>query len=1113
LFTFAHSYIDYGRFSYFIILLKMKWPYCIIRLSIKTSIALILLLNASGAIGRIDKSDPAWLYHEATNQFNRNAHDSAFVNFRLAVKHALENQQHEVLIRSLLFMANIKRLVQEYDSAFYFLSLSKEVLSDAKSEDKTLWADYYHRTGATYLSRGDYESARGNLSKSLQIRIDAQGDSDTNLVLTYTNLGITSYYLGLYELARSYYERAHQVIALGEIKSSRSIANCFQNTGILYATIGNYEKASHYFQLSLSVYEAVFSSYDPSLGRLYLNFGRMLQLSGQVEKALSYYNKAEDIFRVSLGEDHSLIGSIYMNKATIYTSYSDYERAFNYNNRALSIFQRNLGENHHNTLIAYMNLGYYYEKKEDYQNAIVFYEKSLNRDYQSSNNIKAFRNMANLFSLIGNTDQSDYFYNKAINTSIELFGSKHPETALSYVNYARFLTENEYFEKSKTLLFEAKSIYLGKHGEKDRDYANTLIGLGNNYMKQGKPTEALSLLQQSIVSLTDGFAEKNPKKNPDREHLAADQFLLNALYLKAKNFYQLYQQDNEPGHLNISLETYELSSILLNEIRNSYIGQESRLIITAIATEILADALDCTLELYRLTMKQFYLEKAFEFAEKGKAVVLLAALSDLEAKELAHIPDEVRALERSLRLGLESYNQLIYDERLSDKPDESKITLWQTQLFNFNIRYDSLINAIFEQYPDYYELRFDLNTIPLTELQKGLSSNQTLLEYTLSGKQLFIFAIASDTTIAVRKQLPDTFYNDLESFRKHLDGSKMHNYSHDDYREFIQISNDIYNCLIKPIENVLAGRNLIIIPDNQLGYLPFEVLLSDTITTGNIDFKNLPYFLKRHAISYAYSATLLKRETVKSRNNGKILAFAPEYDSFESNVLSTSRHQNLLPIPWALDEVKTITRKYRGTAVTGLDATEKAFKKKSSDYLVLHLAMHSIIDNKNPMYSRFVFSYPTDTLEDGLLNTFELFNLDLNAMLAVLSACQTGDGRLQRGEGIMSLARGFFYAGIPSIIMTLWEVDDQVSSQITLLLYDKLAKGLNKDDALRYAKIDFLSATDRLKAHPHYWAGFVTIGNTDAVTLKKPFSKWAIIIPFALLFILILLLLRQKIQA
>ncbi len=190
-------------------------------------------------------------------------------------------------------------------------------------------------------------------------------------------------------------------------------------------------------------------------------------------------------------------------------------------------------------------------------------------------------------------------------------------------------------------------------------------------------------------------------------------------------------------------------------------------------------------------------------------------------------------------------------------------------------------------------------------------------------------------------------------------------------------------------------------------------------------------------------------------------------------------------------------------------ATEANFKANSGDYDVLHLAMHTIIDDENPMYSKLVFTQNSDSLQDGLLNTHEIYNMNFNARMVVLSACNTGDGKLLKGEGVMSLARGFFYAGCPSVIMTLWTVEDKTGSNLMSNFYTFLSQGLKKDNALRQAKLEYLKTADALKSHPYFWSGYVTLGDVDPLYDNGIFNK-LIYFTFGSVGLILFLFFRKK---
>ena len=286
----------------------------------------------------------------------------------------------------------------------------------------------------------------------------------------------------------------------------------------------------------------------------------------------------------------------------------------------------------------------------------------------------------------------------------------------------------------------------------------------------------------------------------------------------------------------------------------------------------------------------------------------------------------------------------------------------------------------------------------------------------------------------------------------------------------------------------LNGTSLTIIPHDKLSYIPFDALLSQMPDTSVMNFRNLSYLVRDYAINYSYSATLLYDYFDQEKKSSKsLLVFSPKYDSHESRTdPETAVSYFLSPLPGAKDEVKGISKFVSAVSFVDGLAQENTFKEEASEFDILHLAMHTIINDSLPMLSKLVFSKPDQkSVDDGYLNAYEIYNMKLNARLAVLSACETGSGKLQRGEGVMSMARGFIYAGCPSIVMTLWQVEDKSGVKIMEDFYNYLSKGKRKDVALRMAKLNHLKNSDPLTAHPHFWLGYVNIGNPEPLYTSK----------------------------
>ena len=387
------------------------------------------------------------------------------------------------------------------------------------------------------------------------------------------------------------------------------------------------------------------------------------------------------------------------------------------------------------------------------------------------------------------------------------------------------------------------------------------------------------------------------------------------------------------------------------------------------------------------------------------------------------------------------------------------------------------------QYPNYYQLKYATRLATVTNVQSQLSSEEAVVSYFIGDSSWYAFTVTQHryqvTTLA-----NDTSLNQrIRSLRQVLHPDSASHVA------FPQLASGLYEQLLAPIANdslLVDIKRLTIIPDGAVGYLPFDLLLTQPVAD-NADYRDLPYLMRDFTIRYGYSATWLFHPFSRTERpvQNQYIAFAPSYrgtlDSTQQLALGRFRDQ-IGPLRFNQQEATDIQRYLSGVSLVNQSAVERRFKEEANQYSIIHLAMHALVDDENPLYSRLVFTPdPTDTLEDGYLHAYELYDMELSASLAVLSACETGYGKLEQGEGIMSLARAFAYAGCPSIVMSHWLVDDAASAQLMNYFYKYLSEGLLQDEALRQAKLSYLQSASLQKAHPFFWSNFVLVGEAAPI--------------------------------
>jgi CHAT domain-containing protein len=401
------------------------------------------------------------------------------------------------------------------------------------------------------------------------------------------------------------------------------------------------------------------------------------------------------------------------------------------------------------------------------------------------------------------------------------------------------------------------------------------------------------------------------------------------------------------------------------------------------------------------------------------------------------------------------------------------------------------------------------------------------VEYYYSDSAMYAFAITKNDYEVYELGVPKHFKQWLSNFRKaQTDARFLLDSATTAHQLYFSSGHALYKHLLQPVLADLDSgiTNLIIVPDGELGHINFETLLTDSVGSSSGSYADLPYLLKDYNIQYAYSATvLLSAKRHKRKAPAAFFAgFAPNYANLATTVAGDSSADQMVveltrsgnyQLPGAISEVENLAALTGGDAFINAAASERAFKQNADRYQVLHLAMHGLVNDRDAMYSKLLFTQTDDTLEDNYLNAAEIFNLDLSADLVVLSACNTGYGQVNRGEGIMSLSRAFKYAGSPSLIMSLWQIPDQPTSAIMNRFYENLMEGQRKDVALRNAKLDFLSANrGNLRSHPFYWAGLIPIGDMQPLAVESWAERNMLLLAGLLLLLIIAVLVSRRMR-
>lgn len=762
-----------------------------------------------------------------------------------------------------------------------------------------------------------------------------------------------------------------------------------------------------------------------------LEAAETMTLLGLVYKFTGKHSQAEEQMRMALSirkemlpEDHELIAASYNNLGLIYTNI-DNDRALDYYEQAGSIYRKRHGEGHPKTAISFTNTGLVYSLLELYGDAINNYESALKiweKVYPSGHQSTAFVlfNLGNIYRSLGNTNSARQYYDKALAMYRAVYGENHPEIA------------------------------------------GVLNALGNLALTDRKYDEALSLFQNAIIANAPTFETRDVSVNPELRDYYHGLVLLYSLMYKAQALEARHLGKTlKFADLDLALNTLKLCDALIDDLRQQSRNESDKLALGMVATEVYEDGVRIAHEAALVAWKKRpYQELAFYFAEKSKSAVLLEAISDTDAKSFAGIPPELLEEERALKSAI-----ALTAQSLAQRPSAEEEDYLRQTLFALNRNYEAFVARLERDYPSYFNLKFNMTSPSVRELQHLIDPQTALISYFIEEKsrRLYVFTVTHDRFKIDNHHLSD----DFEKFFAGLRNGLFYNVP----EIYIRSANVLSRVLV-PANIPGSVENLVIIPSGPLSVIPFETLLTKK-TSEQSSYTSLPYLLKDYTIRYEFSAGLLQQKSRKQgTNTASVFLCAPV--NFPDN-------SRLTALPGTEAEVKEIanllaSRSIDHRVLVHQDANEHMIKTQAlRGFDVLHFATHGLVDEDNPALSR-IFLQQHSEAEDGSLYTSEIYNLELDANLVTLSACETGLGKISKGEGVIGLSRALVYAGAKNLVVSFWKVADESTAEMMKTFYDEMLQhpAGGYFNHLRDAKLKLMANPSY--AAPYYWAPFILIG-------------------------------------
>lgn len=942
--------------------------------------------------------------------------------------------------------------IQEAKEAFL---LAKAILEKGLSYTHYYLGDCFIQLGLIAKRERDFSTALTYYRPLLQIPEGFSDDADHVLIKAYGNMGLTYNSLTDLDSAVLSLEKVLEILANKE--DQRSLEN---------------------------------------RGKTLANLGILLKNSGRFRDAIHYYQRAEKIYEQL--DDTSLIYSIFDNLGEGYRYIGEYEKSITYLHEAIAFESRRKGPNDAGLIRLYTGLAETYLIMENVQQALDYYQLGLSifdqhYDRSSYKHSSIFFGLGDCYLFNKDFEKAEYWYTVLLNNAIKERGENSISVAFSYSYLAKLFFQMKDYQQSLEFRSKALHIQLLYLDKMDYDVGVSYhyLGADYTYLQQCEKADSCFTIAEKVFASTDLDLQS------DRIHNA---------FNRAVSMMKCGKDD-------IEVYDYFQSAIpLITELSYSYVENSSKLSLQKSFHNDFLLIAKLANRLHEAYPDSGYERKVFFYSEHIKAITLLQQMTAAEANMNSRIPADLRAKEAELkerRTVLERRLYLVNNQ--SAQQDTTRILTLQNQLFRNQRSYDSLIRIFEQKYPLYHQLKYDIQIASVPELQEHLDADQALLEYMILDSSILAMLIQPDSFFIKVLPKDSLLHEKLDRYREVLSSCPPGFSGGCDFEERNKERSDLSHYLFKqlflPLKEYLP-RRLVIVPDGELGFIPFETLSKEPGTTTK------SYLLNDYDMSYAFSASIwlnMKQKPQSSLFTPSVLAFAPEFahnQSQQSSELSDSRQRGQMFGPLSShQEVLEIQRLIGGDIWANTDATTEKLTELSRDYKVIHLATHGKM-SQNPQFSFLAFYDANDSiLSPGGVQKYakalyvaDLYNLQLNTDLVVLSACETGVGKLLKGEGIASLAQGFTYAGAKSLVSTLWSVNDATTTTFMTSFYSYLADGWTKDKALQQAKKDLIAEGYH---HPFYWAGYVLMGDSDEIEFSP--VNWTWMMGIASLLLLVLL--------
>lgn len=953
---------------------------------------------------------------------------------------------------------------------------------ESLTDDKKALRQLALETGSYYESIGDQETAKNYNLKALKITEQMPKASGRDLALVQSNLGVFYSRLGNIPEGTEYHRKALKSLQSDANADHDSYYRSYNSMGAMMWYASKYDSAVYYFKEAEKTLKLLEKNpwnmyYRPA--SLNNNIAGIHSLKGDMEAAiaamqttinnLSSYLK-EDIDDASRNNARQFLFQAIENYAGMYKDIGDFKKAHQLIAYAYTQKIKHLNPESSEITKGKILLGQAHLALKNYEKAEKLLDEGIKgfstekggNDYwlADANYHKAMLNLEteNITEAKRHFEEGEKYYKSSL-------GNYYDEIYLDFiVNASNFYAQIGSKDKALSMATEALEYIKTNQGEQTLLEYYQKLNLADIHYQLGDYESALLYCNEAINLLNSNDFIKNSQLN----NLQVGINKATGTLLKVKTELKL-NPNKSIAFLQAKLVEIDNVINILEEKKSIITDDSSTAILIQDNIYVFRIAKELNLELYNLTQEEKYLEDLLGYHESMIYHKVRNRLNSTSVELTANLPPDVLKREKSLRNQLNGF--LEEDANFNTFIEIEK-------------KWNNYLEELRKDYPEYYKLRYASISQSLKNIKDKIPEASTLVRYLFIDNQLYAFVI-SNSKIALTPISTDNLKFKISALNSKIE----------QLESSFQLQSELYNILWQPIAKGINTKRVIIIPDKELFNLSFDLLTSEQCET--LSDMQTNSLLAHHQISYNYSLFLIDKNSQPVGYDSNFIGFAPEFSeamknnykiAIKDSVNIDYTYLRLLPQPFAKDLAKSYSRFFNGDSFLNENASKQIFTNNAKEHKIIHIGTHAESDNVSPEFSRLIFAKNAED-ENNSLYTYEIYNQNLASNLAILTACETGKPTFQPGEGMISLAHAFNYAGSESILTSLWKIDEQSSAKIIENFYGYLKTGLSKDEALQKAKLDYLSTAEGRTLSPEYWAGLVLIGDTSPIGFQ-PSNLW-----------------------